>query len=147
MRRIACHPLTRVQSPVDLAAFLSSLMGVEAVARQLAFPVLHQTDEQGVVLKAELPGVSEDRLTLTLDQRRLTVEARRLPLEAAAEEVVLTRAFDLSERIDESQIGAELKDGILTLRLPYKPVADTRRVIPVNTPVTPESPSPTAEAA
>ena len=81
--------------------------------------------EDALFLSLEMPGVSQDTLNIMLDQRVLTISGRSHS--SAPEGYSLThheyrdgdyeRAFTLSEAIDNDKIEAELKEGVLRLKL------------------------------
>ena len=81
--------------------------------------------EDALFLSLEMPGVSPDALNIMLDQRVLTISGRSRS--SAPEGYSLThheyrdgdyeRAFTLSEAIDNDKIEAELKEGVLRLKL------------------------------
>ena len=82
--------------------------------------------EDALFLSLEMPGVSPDALNIMLDQRVLTISGQSRS--SAPEGYSLThheyrdgdyeRAFTLSEAIDNDKIEAELKEGVLRLKLP-----------------------------
>ncbi|MFC5512911.1 Hsp20 family protein [Massilia jejuensis] len=93
-------------------------------------------DAGGITLYADLPGVSRDSLTLQLERDRLTVEGR-LALDIPPEmqshfaEVRLERyrrVFALSKELDGEQTSAELKNGVLKLRIPKAQHAQPRKI-------------------
>jgi HSP20 family protein len=79
------------------------------------------------VFKADLPGVQEKDLEITLSQGRLSVSGRR-DMEKREENErfytversygSFTRTFTLPSDIDEARVEAELRDGVLALRVP-----------------------------
>lgn len=83
--------------------------------------------EEGLLVYADMPGVSADALDITLEKNMLTLHGK-------AGDTVYQRAFTLSKRIDQDNIDAMIKDGVLTLVLP-KPeqVAPISRRIAVKT--------------
>lgn len=93
-------------------------------------------DDEGITLLADLPGVPKDQLELRVDGDTLVVEgvmARFTPetLEPVYAEVRLPRyrrSFALSRELDASRIEANLKDGVLTLRIPKQAHAQPRRI-------------------
>lgn len=93
-------------------------------------------DSNGITLLADMPGVSRDSLEVHVEGGRLTVEGAvdlDLPQEMQAlwAEVQIPRfrrAFNLSGELDASRIDANLKDGVLTLRVPKQPHAQPRRI-------------------
>jgi HSP20 family molecular chaperone IbpA len=85
--------------------------------------------EGGYEIRAELPGVAERALEITVKDRLLTLKGQTAPLEfeglrASYSEftaVDYAAGFRLSDDIDDESIGAILKNGMLTVSLPkYK---------------------------
>jgi HSP20 family protein len=105
-------------------------------ARPVAPAVDIFEDAGGITLLADMPGVSKDSLDVQLDGDSLTVEGRvelGLPadLRALWAEVQVPRfrrAFTLSRELDASRIEANLKDGVLQLRVPKLAHAQPRRI-------------------
>jgi HSP20 family protein len=85
-------------------------------------------DAHGITVQAEMPGVSKDRLTVQADRNSLLIEGDvviDMPagIEALYADVQATkyrRSFVLSGELDTDQIEANLKDGVLTLRIPKR---------------------------
>jgi HSP20 family protein len=93
-------------------------------------------DSGGITLYADLPGVSRDKLGLHVASDTLTIEAESdlsVPegLESSHTEVGLgrlRRVFTLSKELDTGNISAELKHGVLKLRIPKAEHAQPRRI-------------------
>jgi HSP20 family molecular chaperone IbpA len=93
-------------------------------------------DAQGLTLRADLPGVPKEKLQVHVDGDRLTIEGEmglEMPreMEASHVEVALPRyrrAFTLSRELDPEQLSAELKQGVLTLRIGKSKHAVARRI-------------------
>jgi HSP20 family protein len=93
-------------------------------------------DAGGITLLADMPGVSKDRLDVKLDGDTLSVEGRvelDIPpdMRALWAEVSVPRfrrTFTLSRELDTGRIEANLKDGVLTLRVPKQAHAQPRRI-------------------
>ena len=91
-------------------------------------------DEDGLVVLADLPGVAPEGLDVRVEQRILTITAHAQPAPSGTalhREYELTnffRQFQLPEEVDTARIQAELKQGVLTLRLPRAPKEQPRRV-------------------
>jgi len=93
-------------------------------------------DEAGITLLADLPGVPRDQLELKVEGDTLLVEGTVQPptpegLEAVYAEVRVPRfrrSFTLSRELDTQRIDANLKDGVLTLRIPKAEHAQPRRI-------------------
>ena len=93
-------------------------------------------DSTGITLRADLPGVPKDKLSLQVEADTLTIEGEvslALPegMEASYAEVSLPRfrrAFTLSKELDTGKVAAELKHGVLTLRIPKAEHAQPRKI-------------------
>ena len=93
-------------------------------------------DAGGITVLADMPGVRKDGLDVHLDGDKLSIEGRvelDLPSEMRAlwAEVSVPRfqrSFTLSRELDASRIEANLKDGVLTLRVPKQAHAQPRRI-------------------
>ena len=93
-------------------------------------------DESGITLLADMPGVSKEKLELKVEGDTLLIEGgvqTQTPdgLEAVYAEVRIPRyrrSFMLSRELDTTRIEANLKDGVLTLRMPKQAHAQPRRI-------------------
>lgn len=93
-------------------------------------------DQTGITLLADLPGVSRDQLDLKVDGDTLLIEGRvaslapdgQEPTYAEVRRPLYRRAFTLSRELDSSRIEANLKDGVLNLRIPKQQQAQPRRI-------------------
>jgi HSP20 family protein len=96
---------------------------------------IFETDE-GITLRADMPGVSKERLNLRVDGTNLLVEGRigitpqdqMQPLYADVRSAVYRRNFLLSNEFEASKIDANLKDGVLTVRIPKRAELRPRRI-------------------
>ncbi len=90
--------------------------------------------EEGLTLLADLPGVEKDGLKIAVEEGILTIEGkvadrpREDLLMQEFEPVNFFRQFELSEVVDQNRIAAELKHGVLTLRLPKAEKAKPRQI-------------------
>jgi HSP20 family protein len=99
-------------------------------------PVDIVEDGGGITLFADLPGVSREELAIGVDGRSLTIEAPLKLGEADSLQSVYAevranhfrRSFELSADLDTTRIDANLKDGVLTLRIPKLERAKPRRI-------------------
>ncbi|WP_309684553.1 Hsp20/alpha crystallin family protein [Polaromonas sp.] len=93
-------------------------------------------DESGITLLADMPGVSKEKLELKVEGDTLLIEGgvqTQTPdgLEAVYAEVRIPRyrrSFTLSRELDTTRIEANLKDGVLTLRMPKQAHAQPQRI-------------------
>ena len=93
-------------------------------------------DASGITLLADMPGVPKDLLELKVEGESLLIEGGVWPrtpdgLEAIYAEVRVPRyrrSFTLSRELDTTRIEANLKDGVLSLRIPKQAHAQPRRI-------------------
>jgi HSP20 family protein len=89
---------------------------------------------EGLVVIADVPGVTPDHFDVRVDNHILTIwgqAAHGLSAEPTYREYELVnyfRQFDLSAKVDESQIAADLKHGVLTLTLSKVADAQPRKI-------------------
>lgn len=94
---------------------------------------IYETSE-GLVVKADLPGVSKEGLDVRVENSLLTIRgeaSHAAPGDPVYREYGLVnffRQFELNERIDQSKISAELMHGVLTLNLPKAEEMKPRRI-------------------
>ena len=89
------------------------------------------------VFKADLPGVEEKDLDITLTGNRLTVAGKREEEKREEGDTyyafersygTFTRAFTLPEGADLEHVDAELKSGVLTISLAKKPEHQPKKI-------------------
>lgn len=93
-------------------------------------------DSTGITLLADLPGVKKDGLDIKVDGPTLSLEGTvaldtPLAFDSAFAEVRASRyrrSFTLSNELDTTAIDAQLKDGVLRLRIPKVAEAQPRRI-------------------
>lgn len=97
-------------------------------------PVDIYEDQQGLVVLADLPGVTREGLSVQVEQGILTIDARverdtpgRL-LRREFSFVPFYRQFRIAEAIDSGKIRASLRNGVLRLELPRVEAAKPRRI-------------------
>jgi HSP20 family protein len=93
-----------------------------------------ETDQE-LLLLADLPGVRPTDVDVRFENGELTIHGRRNPTNADKRRVLWEyepahyhRAFRLSEDVAADKIEAELKNGVLTVRLPKAEAAKPRRI-------------------
>ena len=99
-------------------------------------PVDIVEDKTGITLMADLPGVSNDKLTVRVEGDTLLIEgelALEMPegMEANWAEIQVPRfrrVFTLSRDLDTSKPDATLKDGVLRVRIPKAEHAQPRKI-------------------
>jgi len=106
----------------------------EAEVRHWLSPAvdIHENDN-GLVLSADLPGVTREGLDIGIEEGILTIQART---DASSSEVVFRdaghtgyqRRFQLPENLDLDKVDAKLKDGVLILTLPKSEAVKPRKI-------------------
>lgn len=90
----------------------------------------------GVTVLADMPGVDEKSVEVTIEKNLLTIHGHLDREEADTSKLLYSecprgdyeRMFALSERIDRERIHASFKDGVLKVVLPKSEKAKTKRI-------------------
>lgn len=115
----------------------SASTGTEQEQQRAVLPAVDVfEDAGGITLLADMPGVPKEQLELKVEGEVLQIEGGVQPrtpdgLEAIYAEVRVPRyrrSFTLSRELDTTRIEANLKDGVLTLRIPKQAHAQPRRI-------------------
>ena len=114
-----------LRSPVGSTFFGLSGAGVYP-------PINVFRDREGLVVRAELPGIKPDAITVSLERRRLTISGERA-MENTGRGAYhrrerafgkFSRTIALPEDLDVEKATAQWHSGVLTLRVP--PVAEAK---------------------
>jgi HSP20 family protein len=98
---------------------------------------IYQTDNHTLVLKVELPDVVREDIDLRVENNILTITGQKQRDKAVKEEQYhriertfgsFTRTFTLPPTVDAGKIGAEFKNGVLTVTLPLREDAKPRQI-------------------
>jgi HSP20 family molecular chaperone IbpA len=92
--------------------------------------------EHSLTVVLEMPGVDKNNVDISVEAGVLTIEGRVDFAKYDGMQPVYTeynvghyrRSFSLSNKIDQTKIGAEMKDGVLTITLPKAEEAKPRRI-------------------
>lgn len=93
-------------------------------------------DSNGITIQLDMPGVAKDRLNLQVNKNALVIEGNaqiNMPegiaaLHADVRSTHYRRSFVLSEELETDKIDANLKDGVLTVRIPKRAELRPRRI-------------------
>jgi len=96
---------------------------------------IFETD-QALTVVLEMPGVGKDAVEVSVDDDILTIDGRidyskyegLQPVYTEYNVGHYTRSFQLSSKIEQGNISAELKDGVMTLVLPKAEKAKPRQI-------------------
>ena len=104
------------------------------------FPAINvYAHQDGIVITAELPGVNEDDLDITVHRDTVTLRGQRQDQPEGAQGYhrrerrsgAFGRTFSLPFNVDPERVEAKLRDGILTLTL-HRPEQDKPKRIRVS---------------
>jgi HSP20 family protein len=98
---------------------------------------IYQTGDSELVLKAELPDMTREDIELTVDKGTLTIKGEKKFANDVKEEQfhrverrygAFSRSFSLPPTVDTARVGADYKNGVLTVRLPLREEAKPRQI-------------------
>lgn len=93
--------------------------------------------KEAYVIKADLPGVKDDELDVSLNGNLLSISGKREPdryEDGDAYHAIersygsFSRSFTMPESVDGAAVTADLKSGVLTVLIPKKAEAQPRRI-------------------
>lgn len=99
-------------------------------------PVNVFRNPEGVVIRAELPGLAPGDITVTSERRRLTISGERKPDQGERgafhrrERSVgrFSRSVVLPEDLDTERANAQFRDGVMTITIPLAEAAKPRTI-------------------
>ena len=98
---------------------------------------IYSTGEHALVIKAEIPGMSKDDIDITVENFTLTIRGEKKTEQTVKDDQfhrversygTFTRSFALPHTVDPDKVGAEYKDGVLTIELPQREEARPRQI-------------------
>lgn len=102
--------------------------------RYLSPPVDIMETENELIVVADLPGVEKESLDVRVEDNVLTIQGKvqdvmpGTPISREYRLMNFFRQFALSEEVNQEQISADLKHGVLTLHLPKAEKAKPRQI-------------------
>jgi HSP20 family protein len=98
---------------------------------------IYETDGHDLVIKAELPDMSREQIEVTVENNTLTLRGSRgLPSDVKEDQFrriersygAFSRSFTLPNTVDSSKVSAEYRNGVLTVKLPFREEAKPRTI-------------------
>jgi HSP20 family protein len=98
---------------------------------------IYQSGDKELVIKAELPDMKREDIEITVDNNVLTIKGEKKVSEEVKQDQVhrverqygvFVRSFALPPTVDSTKVGAEYKNGVLTLKLPLREEAKPRQI-------------------
>jgi HSP20 family protein len=135
--------LQRVETPAVSRSFNDFFKGFPlgdswVETKESWIPSVDILEKEGnLILRAELPGMTEKDIDLKLEGNVLTLKGERKMENEENKSTFhrieschgsFTRSFQLPETVDAEKINAEYKNGVLTITLPQKPEVKPREI-------------------
>jgi len=98
---------------------------------------IYEGPGRDLIIKAELPDMSREDVEVTVENNTLTLRGtRNLPTDVKEEQFrrierrygAFSRSFTLPNTVDASKVSAEYKNGVLTVKLPFREEARPRTI-------------------
>jgi HSP20 family protein len=98
---------------------------------------IYETEAKDLVIKAELPDMTRDDIEVTVENDVLTLRGtKKLPNDVKEEQFrrversygTFNRSFTLPKTVDASKVTADYKNGVLTVKLPFREEARPRTI-------------------
>ena len=90
---------------------------------------IFETDGRDLVIKAELPDMTREDIEVTVENNTLTLKGeRQMPADVKEEQFrrversygTFNRSFTLPKTVDAAKVTADYKNGVLTVKLPFR---------------------------
>lgn len=116
-----------------------SPMQFEAETPQLKMRIDVTENDSAYTVKADIPGVKKEDINVSIDGNVVRIDAQaksEKETRGDGEKVLrseryygsISRAFSLDQDIDSSKVEAKYADGVLSLQLPKKAQAESRKI-------------------
>jgi HSP20 family protein len=135
MTRFPFDSLSRLQEELD--RFFGKPLGTFGLSGTNVYPPVNVfTDPEGILVRAEVPGIPADRLSLQVEAGQLTISGERPAPDYAKASVHrrerqfgrFSRTLQLPPDVDPNQVSAECRNGVLTVRLGRQAAAKPRQI-------------------
>lgn len=140
MTRFAFDPVERLlELQEELDRFFGKPLFDFSLSGANVFPAINVfTDDDGYVVRAEVPGIKADQLQVQIEAGRLSISGERpAPSDANGEASLhrrerrfgrFSRTIQLPADADPDQATAECRHGVLTVRVPKHAAAKPRSI-------------------
>jgi HSP20 family protein len=98
---------------------------------------IFETDNHDLVVKVELPDMTREDIEVTVENNTLTLKGtKKFPGEVKEDQYrriersygTFSRSFTLPNTVDASKVSADYKNGVLTVKLPFREEAKPRTI-------------------
>lgn len=130
----AFSPLDRLLDDV-MSDVMGATFGAAAGGRNYVPAADIRLNDQELIVHIDVPGVSKDNLEVALENGVLTIHGERKYEHGEKDRVLLGRGYGvfsksiaLPEDVDPERLSADLRDGVLSIRVPKHERARPRRI-------------------
>lgn len=130
-----CGPLGEWQDELD--RLIGGVLGESGRSVTLGYRVDVREDDEHVYVEAELPGLASEDIEITLEDGTMTIAGeKKFEREEFQENYTVrerrygkfNRTFELPSVVDENQVRATLKDGVLLVTLDKHEESKPKRI-------------------
>jgi HSP20 family protein len=98
---------------------------------------IYETETHDLVVKAELPDMTREDIEVTVENNTLTLKGtKKFPGDVKEDQFrrversygTFSRSFTLPNTVDAGKVSAEYKNGVLTVKLPFREEAKPRTI-------------------
>jgi HSP20 family protein len=98
---------------------------------------IYETERHDLIVKAELPDMTREDIEVTVENNVLTLRGtKKLPSDVKDEQFrriernygTFSRSFTLPNTVEATKVSAEYKNGVLTVKLPFREEAKPRTI-------------------
>ncbi|MBX3023485.1 Hsp20/alpha crystallin family protein [bacterium] len=134
MPRFPFDSLSQLQAELD--RFFGKPLVDSGLSGASVYPLVNVfTDANGMVVRAEVPGIPADKLSVQVEAGQLTISGERsMPASSGSlhrrerQFGRFSRTLQLPPEIDPEQVAAECRNGVLTVRLGKHAAAKPRQI-------------------
>ncbi len=98
---------------------------------------IYETEQHDLVIKAELPDMAREDIDVTVENNTLTIRGqKKAPGDVKEEHYrriersygTFSRSFTLPNTVDAAKVSADYRNGVLTVKLPFREEARPRTI-------------------
>lgn len=98
---------------------------------------IYETEQRDLIIKAELPDMAREDIDVTVENNTLTIRGQKKAASDVKDEHyrriersygAFTRSFTLPNTVDAAKVSADYRNGVLTVKLPFREEARPRTI-------------------
>lgn len=121
-------PWTGLENEIN-QLFETALSGVASGSSRTEFPVDLYEDKENTYVRAELPGVTRDDISVEMVEGYLTITAARKEKTGEQEEShAFSRSISIPDEVQADKVSAAYLDGVLTVTLPKQEEVKPKKI-------------------